>query len=69
MRTILTSIKATVVVGTAKVLSHKDIVRLQQQRDIKDAEAVTVRGRRTSKRSTLVPFQAIGKRPRRRSNE
>jgi hypothetical protein len=43
-----TSIKATVV-GTAKVLSYEDIVEAQQKRDVKDAEAVAARGRRTSK--------------------
>jgi hypothetical protein len=58
-----TSIKATVV-GTAKVLSYKDIVEAQQKRDVKDAEAVAARGRRTSKRGTLVPSQVIGKRSR-----
>jgi hypothetical protein len=42
--------KATVV-GTAKVLGYKDIVEAQQKRDMKDAEAVVVRGRRISKRS------------------
>jgi len=55
-----TSIKATVV-GTAKVLSHEDIVEAQQKRDMKEAEAAAARGRRTSNRNRKAPSQVLGK--------
>jgi hypothetical protein len=63
-----TSIKATVV-GTAKVLSYEDIVEAQQKRDIKEAEAIVVRGRRTSKRNKPTLSQVIGKRSRSHERE
>jgi hypothetical protein len=44
------SIKATVV-GSARVLSYEDIVKAQKQRDIKEAAAEVMRGRRRSKRN------------------
>jgi hypothetical protein len=64
-KTTRTSMKATVV-GTAKVLSYEDIVEAQQKRDMKDAEAVAVRGRRISKRSGS---KVRGKRTRSRERE
>jgi hypothetical protein len=63
-----TSIKATVV-GTAKVLSYEDIVEAQQKRDIKEEEAVVVRGRRVSKRNEANPSQVLGKRSRSHERE
>jgi hypothetical protein len=67
-KTTRTSIKATIV-GTAKVLSYEDIVEAQQKRDTKEAEAVIVRGRRTSKRNKATPSQGIGKRSRSHERE
>jgi len=61
-KTTRTSIKA-IVVGTAKVLSYKDIVEAQQKRDIRDAEALTARVRRTSKRNGSAP-EVLGERTR-----
>jgi hypothetical protein len=66
-KTTRTSIKATVV-GTAKVLSYEDIVEAQQKRDIKEEEAVAVRGRRVSKRNKSTPSQVLGKRSRSRAS-
>jgi len=40
------SIKATVV-GSAKVMSYKDIVKAQKQRDLKEAVAEVTQGRRS----------------------
>jgi hypothetical protein len=62
-KTTWTSVKS-IVVGTAKVLSYKDIIEAQQKRDIKDAETVAVRGRRTSKRKGPAPPKITGKRSR-----
>lgn len=53
--------KATVV-GSARVLSYEDIVEAQKQRDIKEAAAEAMRGRRGSKRNP--PAQILGKRSR-----
>jgi hypothetical protein len=47
--------------GTAKVLSYKDIVEAQQKGDMKEAEAIAVRGRRTLKRNRSTASQVIGK--------
>jgi hypothetical protein len=55
------SIKATVV-GSARILSHGDIVEAQKRRDEKEAGAEAVRGRRRSKRHESTPTQVIGKR-------
>jgi hypothetical protein len=44
---------------TSRVLSYKDIVEAQQNRDIKDVEAIVARGRGTSKRSTLALPQVV----------
>ncbi|KFZ18677.1 hypothetical protein V502_04004 [Pseudogymnoascus sp. VKM F-4520 (FW-2644)] len=55
------SIKATAV-GTARVMSYKDIVKAQKQRDIKEAAAEAARGRRGPKRNP--PAQILGKRSR-----
>jgi hypothetical protein len=63
-----TSIKATVV-GTAKVLSYKDIVEAQQKRDIKEVEAAAARGRRTSNRNRKALSQVLGKRSRSHERE
>jgi hypothetical protein len=59
-KTTRTSIKATVV-GTAKALSYENIVEAQQKRNMKEAEVVIVRGRRTLKRNRSTPSQVIGK--------
>jgi len=67
-KTTRTSIKATVV-GTAKVLSYEDIVESQQERDMKEEEAVAVRGRRVLKRNKVTPAQIIGKRSRSHERE
>jgi hypothetical protein len=67
-KTTCTSIKATVV-GTAKVLSCEDIVEAQQKRDMKEEEAVAVRGRRALKRNKVTPAQIIGKRSRSHERE
>jgi hypothetical protein len=67
-KTIRTSMKA-IVVGTAKVLSYKDIIKAQQKRDIKDAETVIVRRRRMSKRKGSAPSKIIGKRTRSHEQE
>jgi hypothetical protein len=56
-------------VGTAKVLSYEDIIEAQQKRDIREAEAIVVRGRRTSKRNKATPSQVIGKRSRSHERE
>jgi hypothetical protein len=61
-----TLIKATVV-GTAKVMSYEDIVEAQQKRDMKDAETVAVRGRRTKRNRAL--SKIIGKRTRSREQD
>lgn len=60
-KTTRTSIKATVV-GTARVISYEDIVEAQQKRDMKDAETVAVRGRRTKRNGA--PSKIKGKRTR-----
>jgi hypothetical protein len=44
------SIKATVV-GTVRVISYEDIVKAQEQRDIKEVVANVARGQRGSKRN------------------
>jgi len=56
-------------VGTAKALSYEDIIEAQRKRNVKDAESVAARGRRTSKRSTLALSQAIRKRSRSQEKE
>jgi len=53
-------IKATAV-GNARVLSYKDIVEAQRQRDIKETRG---QGRRGAKRSQSSPAQVTGKRTR-----
>jgi hypothetical protein len=63
-----TLIKATIV-GTGKVLSHENIVEARQKRNIKDAETVTVRGRRISKRKGSATSKIIGKRTRSHKQE
>jgi hypothetical protein len=65
-KTVRTSVKATVV-GTAKVMSYEDIVKARQKRDMKDAETVAIRGRRTKGHGA--PSKAIGKRTRSRERE
>jgi hypothetical protein len=65
-KTARTSVKATVV-GTAKVMSYEDIIEAQQKRDMKDAETVAVRGRRTVHNGA--PSKIIGKRTRSRERE
>jgi hypothetical protein len=65
-KTTRTLIKATVV-GTAKVMSYEDIVEAQEKRDMKDAETVTVRGRRTKRDGA--PSKIIGKRTRSHERE
>jgi hypothetical protein len=64
-KTTRTSIEATVV-GTAKVMSYEDIVEAQQKRDMKDAETIVVRGRRT--KCNGAPSK-IGKRTRSHKRE
>jgi hypothetical protein len=58
-KTTYMSIKATII-GTTKVMSYKDIVEAQQKHDMKDAETVVVRGRRTKRDGA--PSKIIGKR-------
>lgn len=67
-KTTRTSIKA-IIVGTAKVSSYEDIVEAQQKRDMKEAEAIAVRGRRTLKRDRSTASQVIGKRSRSHEQE
>jgi hypothetical protein len=62
-KTTRNSIKATVV-GSARVLSYKDIVEAQKKRDEKEAGAEAVRGRRRSKRHESTLIQIIRKRSR-----
>jgi len=57
------SIKATVV-GSARVLSYKDIIEAQRQRDIKEVRGQACQGRRGPKRSRSSPAQLAGKRTR-----
>jgi hypothetical protein len=57
-KTTRTSIKATIE-GTAKVSSYEDIVEAQQKRDMKEAEAIAVRGPRTLKRDRSTASQVI----------
>jgi hypothetical protein len=57
------STKSTVV-GTARVMSYEDILEAQKKRDIKEAEAIAGRGRRTTKRGRSHPSQVLGKRSR-----
>jgi hypothetical protein len=67
-KTTYTSIKATVV-GTAKVLSYKDIVKAQQKRNIKDAKTIAVRRRQILKRSRSALSKVIRKRTRSHKRE
>ena len=56
-----TSIKANIV-STAKVLSYEDIIKAQQKRNIKQAEATAAWGRRTSKHNKSATFPSYKKR-------
>jgi hypothetical protein len=52
------SIKATVV-GSTRVISYKDIVEAQKQRDLKEAAAEITQGRRSKQKASI---EALGKR-------
>jgi hypothetical protein len=57
------SIKATAV-SSAKVMSYKDIVEAQKQRDIKEANTGPVPGRGRGRPKRKSPAQVLGKRSR-----